>query len=56
MGFQIEMKSGVWAMILKRNSIPIIFRDRERGKSKIKWRKLFWEGVFGGVFGLLLKV
>ena len=52
-GFQIEMKFRVWKMGFKIKEIPIIFRDRERGKSKISGG-IIWEGVFG-VFGLLLR-
>ena len=33
--------------------IPIIFRDREKGDSKIS-NKIIWEGVFG-VFRLVLR-
>ena len=52
-GFQIEMKFRVWKMGFKIKEIPIIFRDRERGKSKISGG-IIWEGVIG-VFGLLLR-
>ena len=52
-GFQIEMKFRVWKMKFKIKEIPIIFRDRERGKSKISGG-IIWEGVFG-VFGLLFR-
>ena len=52
-GFQIEMKYRTWKMDYKIKEIPIIFRDREKGESKIS-NKIIWEGVFG-VFRLVIR-
>lgn len=52
-GFQIEMKYRTWKMNYKIKEIPIIFRDREKGDSKIS-NKIVWEGVFG-VFRLIIR-
>ena len=52
-GFQIEMKYRTWKMDYKIKEIPIIFRDREKGDSKIN-NKIIWEGVFG-VFRLVIR-
>ena len=52
-GFQIEMKYRTWKMNYKIKEIPIIFRDREKGDSKIN-NKIIWEGVFG-VFRLVIR-
>ena len=35
--FQIQMKFIAWKLKLKLNEIPIIFKDRERGKSKMSF-------------------
>ena len=51
--FQIEMKYRSWKMNFKIKEIPIIFRDRELGDSKIS-KKIIWEGVFG-VFRLIFR-
>ena len=40
-------------MNFKIKEIPIIFRDRELGDSKIS-KKIIWEGVFG-VFRLIFR-
>ena len=40
-------------MDYKIKEIPIIFRDREKGESKIS-NKIIWEGVFG-VFRLVIR-
>ena len=52
-GFQIEMKYRTWKMDYNIKEIPIIFRDREKGESKIS-NKIIWEGVFG-VFRLVIR-
>ena len=52
-GFQIEMKYRTWKMNYNIKEIPIIFRDREKGDSKIS-NKIIWEGVFG-VFRLVIR-
>jgi len=52
-GFQIDMKYRTWKMDYKIKEIPIIFRDREKGDSKIS-NKIIWEGVFG-VFRLVIR-
>ena len=47
------MKYRTWKMDYKIKEIPIIFRDREKGESKIS-NKIIWEGVFG-VFRLVIR-
>lgn len=44
--FQIEMKFRAWKYGLKIKEVPIIFRDRTLGESKMS-RKIFREAVFG---------
>lgn len=44
--FQIEMKFSAWKYGFKIKEIPIIFRDRKRGQSKMS-TSIFKEAVFG---------
>ncbi|RMG69064.1 MAG: polyprenol monophosphomannose synthase [Bacteroidetes bacterium] len=44
--FQIEMKFRAWKYGFKIKEVPIIFRDRTKGESKMS-RKIFKEAVFG---------
>lgn len=44
--FQIEMKFRAWKYGFKIKEVPIIFRDRTRGESKMS-SKIFKEAVFG---------
>ena len=44
--FQIQMKFIAWKLKFKICEIPIIFKDRERGKSKMSF-SIFGEAIFG---------
>ncbi|GAB4419160.1 MAG: polyprenol monophosphomannose synthase [Bacteroidia bacterium] len=44
--FQIEMKFRAWRYGFRIKEVPIIFRDRTRGESKMS-RKIFKEAIFG---------
>jgi len=51
--FQIEMKFAAWSLGFKIREVPIIFKDREMGESKIN-SSIIYEGV-GGVLIMKLK-
>jgi dolichol-phosphate mannosyltransferase len=44
--FQIEMKFKAWIRKFRLKEIPIIFKDREKGKSKMS-AGIFNEALFG---------
>lgn len=44
--FQIEMAYRIWRKGLRVGELPIVFSDRERGKSKMSWG-IFFEAVLG---------
>jgi len=51
--FQIELKYYVWKKGFKLKEIPIVFREREKGKSKLN-KKIIWE-AFWQVLNLSVK-